>query len=1294
MCNIELHSHTHYSNLKLLDSTNFIDELIQKSADMGKLGCAITDHECVAAHLKAIQITRKLKKEKKIPDNFKLILGNEIYLCNSLEEVRDNYQSGVTKFPHFLLLAKDAQSHEILRQLSSQAWSDSFKTGLMERTPTIKVNLEKAIKENPLKLIGSSACLGSESSIHILNGEYEKAKGFLQWCSNLFGKNHFYLELQPGKDGDQKVVNEKLVEFSRELDIDLIITSDTHYLRPEDADIHHAFLNAKQGDREVAEFYSNTYLHTKEEIYEKLSYIDEDVVTQALMNTIKIGDMIEDYTIEHETIIPRIDLPDFEVSHLFKEGYEKYTNIATMAKSKDDQDRYYLHLVEKGFIENIPYKTISKTEFHRTVERIDIELKQLLDLSKKLNQTMSSYYVTVAKVVDLMWGDDDCEGSRTEGSLVGSGRGSAVAWLTNYLIGITQVNPLSYGIEIPYWRHLSAEMGSISSLDIDLDINGIKKQHIFSRIKESFGEDRFLQVCTYGTEGSKSAIQTACRGLGYDMEVGQYLSSLIPFDRGENWSISDCLYGNDEKDRNKIKEFIKEIEKYSMLKETSLKIEGLINKRSIHAGGVLIMNDSFVKTNAMMRAPNGTPITQYNLDDSQAMGNIKYDILTIESLQKIQTAMDLLLDEGKMEWQGSLRKTFNNYLHPEAIDKENPELFKMASSGQIADLFQFSTAIGHSTITKAKPTNLIEMTASNSLMRLQSKSGEQPIDTFVKHKEDISLWHEEMKVYGLSNEEVKIMEEHLLILNGVADTQESVMLMAMDSRIADFSIEEATFLRKSIAKKSDEAASQVKTLLFDKGKKAGARENLLEYVWYQISRMLSYAFSSPHTLAYSLIAMEQLNLNLNYSPIYWQTAVLTVNSGSQEVDEGEKTKSTEYGKMASAIGDMKGLGVKVEPPLINSAKFSFTPDADNNRIIFSLKGITTIGDDLVKSIIANRPYKSFEDFYDRMYESKEIQRSQFIHLIKAGCFNEFDTPVEAMKKFIVKEVDVRDKLDGKNLSRVISLGLFNHEEYRSYQDYFNFRSHLRKNVHENLTNPKNRILAIKDDYSKNFFESTFSDKSIYSYLENGDLLIDEKAFEKEYKYLMKPAMDLLSDKEFIRKFNIAQFHELWSQHASGTVPAWEMEAVSFYSDKHELECVDNNKYGITNYFDLDEEPIVTEEYEWRGRLMRNYQLFTIAGTVLDKDKNKHTVTVLTPQGVVVCKQWGGSFSHYDRQIKVDGAISERSWFTRGNLLMLTGFRRGDQFILKAPKGSHAISKINEIRADGSLALQSERIYAN
>jgi len=1289
----EFHSHSPFSNIRLLDAISTIEDLIQKSADMGLKGIAITDHETVAAHVKAIQKVRELKEKKKIPQDFKLTLGNEIYLVNSMEEVQDNYESGVTKFPHFLLLAKDIEAHEMLRGLSSQAWSQSFYTGAMERVPTTKAQLEEAIRSNPNKLVGSSACLGSESSIHILNGDFDKAKDFLKWCSNLFGKGNFFLEMQPAIGGEQRIVNEKLIEFSNELGIDLIITSDVHYLRPEDADIHSSYLNSKGGEREVAEFYSNTYLHTNEEIYEKLSYIDESIITKALENTLKIGEMIEEYTIEADIVIPKITLPEFTLRHLFKKGYKRYNYIYEMAHSENEQDRYLIHLIEEGFLEYIPYQSVSQEYFHTMMARINIELEQLWEISKVLNQAMSAYYVTVAKIVDLMWGDDCGEDSKTEGSLVGSGRGSAVAFFINYLTGITQVNPLVYGIEVPYWRHLSKDMPSISALDVDVDINGTKKHYIFERMKRFFGEDRFLQVCTFGTEGSKSAIQTACRGLGYDTDIAQYISSLIPFERGANWSIKDCLYGDVEEDRKPVREFIKEIEQYPKLKETALKIEGLVNKRSVHAGGVLIMNDSYVKTNAMMKSPKGVMTTQFNLDDSQALGNIKYDILTIEAMEKIQTTMDLLLKEKEMIWQGTLRKTFNKYLHPEIIDKENPKLFEMASSGTIPDLFQFSTAIGHSTIKKVQPKNLIEMVATNSLMRLQSEGMEQPIDTFIRFKNDISLWYDEMRKWGLDENEVKIMEEHLLPLNGVADTQESVMLMAMDKRVASFNVKESTTLRKSIAKKNKEIAITARDILMEKGFAQGTSEALLDYVWYQISRMLSYAFSSPHTLAYSLIAMEQLNLNMNYNPLYWNTAVLTVNSGSQEVEEGEKKKTTKYGKTASAIGKMKSFGVNVSLPLINSAGFGFETDIKNNRIIFSLKGIVGVGDDAVYEIINNRPYTSFDDFYDRLYLTKKVQKKHIIKLVKAGAFDEFGERIEIMKKLVFKEVDMKDKLTMANLPRAIEIGLLDGEKLEIYKRLIEFKKYISKSVVRTIPKPKDKILGL-DNTAQVFLMEHFTDVK-YEY-EDNIMTISEKEFSKSYDIIMEPIKELINTKPFLNAFNKAQFIELWDDMASGTVSSWEMESVSFYDSEHELEHLDRDKYGIANWNEIDPIPEIVETYVSRGREYKNNRLFSLVGTVLDKDKNKHTVTILTPDGVVTCKMYGGAFTHYDKQISVvEGGkkrVVEKSWFTRGNLLFVTGFRREDQFVLKTYKNSphaHTINLITGIEGT-EVKLQSER----
>ena len=469
-------------------------------------------------------------------------------------------------------------------------------------------------------------------------------------------------------------------------------------------------------------------------------------------------------------------------------------------------------------------------------------------------------------------------------------------------------------------------------------------------------------------------------------------------------------------------------------------------------------------------------------------------------------------------------------------------------------------------------------------------------------------------------------------------------------------------------------------------------DNLKRYIWEtQIVPQLGYSFSTIHSTGYSLTALQMMNLAHHYPPVLWATACLMISARANE--DNLNSKNSNYGRVASAIGKMKSHGTTITLPNINKSRYGFTPNLEDGSIVFGLKGIIGLGDEAVHSIIANRPYSSFEDFYERMYQAKQVQRSQMLQLIKAGCFNEFDTPVEIMKRFIVKEVDVKDKLNGQNIPRIIALGLFDNQDYKQYQDYYNFRAHLKKHVHEVIKSPKNRILILKDDYSKIFFENTFSGDSISGYANNGELLIDEKLFEKEYKKLMKPVTVLLEDTEFIRKFNIAQFHELWEQYANGAPgSAWYMEAVSFYPYEHELENVDVKRYGIVNFNELSESPIVLSEKEGKnGRIYQELQLYTLAGTVLDKNSNSHSITLLTKDGVATVKTYAGAYAHYDRQIKIDGKIAERSWFTRGALLLLQGYRRQDQFVLKAPKGQHTINKITEIRPDGSIGLQSERI---
>ncbi|OPH62192.1 DNA-dependent DNA polymerase [Paenibacillus ferrarius] len=1306
------HNHSDYSNVRLLDCTNSVEDLIRTAGELGYKGLALTDHESVSAHVQAIKKTRELKEKGKIPLDFKLILGNELYLVDDIEDTRENYKSGVTKFPHFLIMSKDSIGHEQMRYLSSQAWDNSFYSGTMLRVPSDKKTVERVVKENPNHLIATTACLGSEVCIHLLAIELaeaqndrekvryhnEKLHEFINWCINVFGQDNFFIELQPAYSSEQIYCNTELLKLAEQYNLKYIISTDTHYLRPEDRVVHKAFLNAKDGDREIDSFYEATFLQTPEEIYERMNYIDKNIVDIAFQNTLLIGQMIDDYTIEHETVIPKIKLPEFQLRHFFKRVYNQYTYINNMAHAPDEQDRYILKLIEDGFKEHIPYNAITKERLHEITTRIDVELGELWEISQQLKQTMSSYYITTAKIVDIIWQDDECGGN----SLVGSGRGSSGGFLICFLLGITQINPLEYGIEMPHWRHLHRSRPDISALDIDIDTESSKRPRIVQALKNYFGGDKVLQVCTFGTEGSKSAIQTACRGLGLDSDVGLFISSLIPFERGENWTISDCLFGNEEKEREPITEFINEIGKHENLRETALKIEGKINKRSIHAGGVVVFNEPYYKSNAMMKAPNGLPITQFNLDDSQAVGNIKMDLLTIEALDKIRTTLDLLLEYKEIKWQGSLRKTFNSYLHPNVIEKEDSRIYEMLGEGTVPDLFQFSTAIGYQSAIKVKPRNLLETASANSLMRLMSGDGEQPIDTFVRFKNDIQQWYEEMKSFNLSEDEIKIMERYLLKLNGVADTQESVMLMSMDTKVSGFDVKDANKLRKAIAKRSKKDLDEIQKTFYEKGTSLGTSKNLLDYVWMHIKRMLGYAFSILHTLAYSVIALQELNLNYRFDPLYWNTAVLSVNAASNDdgsdldEDEEKKNKSTNYGKVAAAIGMMHSHGIKIGLPEINKAHFGFKPDFTDRQIIFGLKGLVGIGDDAVQSIITNRPYDSFDDFYERMHLTGLIKKTQMAQLIKAGCFESFGDRLTIMKMFIEKLCTPKTKLNMQNFNAILENKLLP-DEHQSYAKLYSFRKYVIKKVYKTEGKEKYYLL---DERSAAYFYDQFSNDSISEFIK-GMPVISEKQFKKECDNIMDGIREWVSSEAALNLFNQKMFENEWNDNAEGNVSKWEMDSLSFYYTSHELLNVNNEKYGIVNFNNLPEEPIVVGQYLNKNGSRPKYKLVCIAGTVLDKDKNKHTVTLLTVDGVVTVKYYDGAFAHYYRQVsqpKADGTkeILEKSWFTRGNKLVLCGYRRGSQFRPSRYKDTpvqHTTMLINEICEDGSIRVTLDRMKA-
>ena len=316
-----------------------------------------------------------------------------------------------------------------------------------------------------------------------------------------------------------------------------------------------------------------------------------------------------------------------------------------------------------------------------------------------------------------------------------------------------------------------------------------------------YGDENVLNTLTLKTEGTKSTVLVCAKGFGINNDDAQFLADLVPFERGSNWSLDDCFNGNKEKGRAPQVEFINEVDKYPRLKETMLKIEGLISGRSIHASASYIFDAGYLVQNSKMRAPNGTWITAFNMEDSDYMGGLKIDTLTIQTLDMLHKAIDLLIEDGVLEDKGSIKSNYDAYLHPDVLEHNDYKMWNALDNNSILNAFQFDTPMGKQVITKTQPRSVFELSTANSLMRLMAQDGEPeaPMDTYRRYKDDINLWYKEMENAGLNEDEQEILKKHLGKLYGVADTQESIMQLSMDPKISGFDVVLANKLRKAIA---------------------------------------------------------------------------------------------------------------------------------------------------------------------------------------------------------------------------------------------------------------------------------------------------------------------------------------------------------------------------------------------------------------------------------------------------------------------------------------------------------------
>ena len=1186
----------------------------------------------------------------------------------------------------------------------------SYKTGRMRRVPTYYQDLIDVLTANPGHIIGSTACLGGFIDTKLLqwvnmgrpDGLYQQIIGWVKNMESLFGKGNFYLELQPAANDEQECANRELLALSEITGIPYIITTDTHYLKKEDAPIHKAFLNSQEGDREVDSFYATTYLMDTTEIESYFHNFSEIQLNTAYQNIRKIKEMCEDFSLLKPLNIPSLEWREIKLGGNNVINRSKWTEripyLRLFWDSDYEGDRHLADTIA------VKLETDPRLQYQESYDEINDNLR-ITWVSSEVNKAhWSAYFLNLQRILDHCW---------DAGTIVGPGRGSGVGFYLLYILDIIQINPLWESTKTYSWRFLNPER--VSVLDIDTDIEGGRRASTLQYLRKAYGEDRVANVATFGTEKSKSAVQTAARGLGIDVDVATYIASLIPADRGQLRSLHQCYYGDD--DYPAIPLFIAQMNEYPELWAVAQKIEGLICRLGEHAGGVIFVDEPFTNSTALMRAPNGDIITQFDLHDCEDVSLIKIDLLSTECEDKIHTCLDLLADAGYIDLQPTLRETYNKYLDIYELERDDEDMWKMVWNHEIQSLFQMEKQSGIQGIALTKPESVDDLAVLNSVIRLmaQEKGAEQPLNKYARFKEDISLWYDEMDKYGLSAEEQQLLEPIIKQSYGICESQERFMMLVQMPECGGFDLMWADRLRKSIAKKNPAEYEILTNEYFEAVKEKGLSRPLCNYVWnVLVATSRGYGFNLSHTLAYSLVALQEMNLAFRWPVIFWNCACLITDSGgtqAEEEDEGEvvdiyepedfdeyeyedaedrktkvkkkRAKSNNYDKIASAIGRMRAEGINIVPPDINRSSYTFLPDDDNNQIFFGLRGILNVGEDIIAVTIANRPYASPKDYLQKVNPKKQ----SMISLIKGGAFDNMMDRKKCMAWYLWETCEKKSRITLQNMGALMKYNLIPAAADTS------------KRVYE-----FNRYLKAMCQSDGTHYELDERAIQFLLELEKEDLIsaggsLNIKAWTKVYESYMNVIRAWIKDNHdnILQTVNDNVFREAWEKYAAGTISAWEMEALSFYYHEHELAGLDTFRYGFSDFEQLPEDPVIEKSFFKGGKTINIFKLTKICGTCIAKNKDKGLVTLLTPTGVVTVKFRKEYFAMFDKQIserQADGKkkVIEKSWFGRGQMIVVQGMRSGDAFVAKkyASSGGHQLYKITEVFPNGEIALQTER----
>lgn len=891
---VHLHVHTHYS---LLDGLTKIDELIEAAKKDGAPAVAMTDHGVMYG---VIEFYQKCKKA-----GIKPIIGVEAYLAPSSRLDKITRDDGKLNY-HLLLLAKNLEGYKNLIKLTSIAHMEGF---------YYKPRIDwEVLKKHYQGLIACTSCIGGEIPSLIRAEKLEKAKKRILEYNNLFGQDNFYLELQdhPGLES-QALINNKLIEFSRELNIPLIATNDVHYLKKNDAEAQDILLclqnKKKQEDRDRMHMMGVDYsFRPKSELIEAFKDVPE-----AISNTVKIAKRCN-----LEIELGKIQLPSFKVP-------ESY-----------DGDSYLKKLCKDGLVKR----------YGKNYEQIEEEKRERMDYELSVIKKMgfSSYLLIVSDFVN--W-------SKMNNIVVGPGRGSAAGSLVCYLTGITNIDPLKYGLI--FERFLNPDRNEMP--DIDLDFADVRRDEVIKYVESKYGKDHVAQIITFGTMAARAAVRDVGRVLDYPYDYCDQLAKKIPMFS----SLDDAIKNTDE-----LKEAYEKEEGAKRIIDYARRLEGVARHASTHACGVLIAKDPLTDNVPLQFASSSdrTIVSQYSLHPIEDLGLLKMDFLGLKNLTIIESAIRII------------KNTRGIIIDIDDIPMDDPATYKLFKDGETTGVFQFESSGMKRYLKELKPTGFEDIIAMVALYR---PGPMEWIPDYIAGK------HRRKKPIYLHPK----LEPILTRTYGVAIYQEQVMQIARD--LAGFSMAEADVLRKAVGKKIPILLREQKEKFITGCVKNNIAKQLADRIFSFIEPFAGYGFNRSHAACYALIGYQTAYLKAHW-PTEFMAALLTADQ--QNTD-----------RLAVEIDECKRMGIEVKRPDINQSYETFTvvttgteknkvasTEEDINTIRFGLHAIKNIGENISRVLIKERkengPYSDISDLLSRITD-KDLNKKSLESLIKSGGLDKF-----------------------------------------------------------------------------------------------------------------------------------------------------------------------------------------------------------------------------------------------------------------------------------------------------------------